>query len=542
MFRDTWRVRIERFARQSASGTAAALLALAIVLLFEAFGWLEVSELKLYDAVLRWRARTSFASRVRIVYVELDKLKDDEKDLEHIKPSALAAYLAPILGEKPTVVGLDILLGQNDTQLEQLVRGKRVVVVESPKYAGESPLQTLCRAGKTYQLTPPVGIPADLIGYADYSIDPDCVIRRASMYQQSTLIPDKGPAYRSSFPYLVTAFELRRLSPEHIYKPDGDDYRIGPARTRLSRLGSNAGGYRNLNNQAFEFLIDFRDRADSFLSCSLTAPDDCGRLGGSDPMVVLVGYRSEDNQRTPVGVISGVELHARVVSQLIRMGQGQSSQTVAVGFKWGSAWILLAALLASTYGTLARSSMRFGWGLLLNLAAIFAAGALLLAYASLWMPSAAAIVAACLAAPLARVLAARWYRIFISYASEDRETVARIYACLRAAGHSPWVDRERLQGGDEYPEELGAAIRDSDRFLACISPHSVVKAANADGVLAKELRQAFDAWDKRNRSSRYVVPVLLEPCEIPTEFQRQHCVRFFEGDGPQALRRALSWR
>ena len=58
--------------------------------------------------------------------------------------------------------------------------------------------------------------------------------------------------------------------------------------------------------------------------------------------------------------------------------------------------------------------------------------------------------------------------VFISFAYSDRDTAARIYDCFKSNGINPfWC--EQLAAGQDYPELLGEAIRNSKSFLLVVS-------------------------------------------------------------------------
>lgn len=81
--------------------------------------------------------------------------------------------------------------------------------------------------------------------------------------------------------------------------------------------------------------------------------------------------------------------------------------------------------------------------------------------------------------------------VFISYASEDASVAEAIERGLQSAGLSVWRDQSRLQGGQEFPAEIDAALRSAKCVLVCLSPAAVgmdwvraeMKIARARGCL-----------------------------------------------------------
>lgn len=64
-------------------------------------------------------------------------------------------------------------------------------------------------------------------------------------------------------------------------------------------------------------------------------------------------------------------------------------------------------------------------------------------------------------------------RIFLSYASQDREQAKAIYLALCEQGHKIFFDRADLPAGEEYHNRIRAAIERSHLFLLLISPNAV---------------------------------------------------------------------
>ncbi|MCX5993902.1 MAG: alpha/beta fold hydrolase [Chloroflexi bacterium] len=61
--------------------------------------------------------------------------------------------------------------------------------------------------------------------------------------------------------------------------------------------------------------------------------------------------------------------------------------------------------------------------------------------------------------------------VFISFAFPDKDAAARIYSCLKSNGISPfWC--EDLTAGQDYPQLLGEAVRNSKSFLLVVSNSS----------------------------------------------------------------------
>jgi len=125
--------------------------------------------------------------------------------------------------------------------------------------------------------------------------------------------------------------------------------------------------------------------------------------------------------------------------------------------------------------------------------------------------------------------------IFLSYAREDHAAVSGIYQRLRAAGFDPWMDTFNIIGGEEWERAISLAIAKSDLFLACLSPRS----AGKRGVLQKEIQDAVAKWKEKLPGDVYLIPVRLEPCELPERLSQFQAVDLYSADGWQRLNQAL---
>jgi len=108
-------------------------------------------------------------------------------------------------------------------------------------------------------------------------------------------------------------------------------------------------------------------------------------------------------------------------------------------------------------------------------------------------------------------------QVFVAYAVEDLAQIRRLARSLRAGGCVPWLDKEKLIPGQNWPRAIERAIQTSDAFLACFSPRSVVKR----GQFQSELRYALDCARRLPIEQIFVIPVRLEPCDVPRPIAEQ---------------------
>jgi hypothetical protein len=102
-------------------------------------------------------------------------------------------------------------------------------------------------------------------------------------------------------------------------------------------------------------------------------------------------------------------------------------------------------------------------------------------------------------------------QVFLAYVVEDLAPARRLCEALRAEGFSPWLDKEKLLPGQNWPRAIERAIEISDVFVACFSTRSIVKR----GQFQSELRYALDCARQRPLDETFVIPVRLEQCAVP---------------------------
>ena len=109
-------------------------------------------------------------------------------------------------------------------------------------------------------------------------------------------------------------------------------------------------------------------------------------------------------------------------------------------------------------------------------------------------------------------------QVFICYAKEDYTIVEHIYEKLVSRGHKPWMDKRNLLPGQDWEYEITRSIKASDFFIACMSNSSVSKR----GYVQKEVRFALDVLGEIPQGQIFLIPLRLEPCEVPPNLRFLH--------------------
>ena len=132
----------------------------------------------------------------------------------------------------------------------------------------------------------------------------------------------------------------------------------------------------------------------------------------------------------------------------------------------------------------------------------------------------------------------RYLRIFLCHASPDKPAVRQLYAKLKGDGFEPWLDEESILAGQDWELEITKALRACDVIIVCSSRQSV----NKEGYVQKEIRFALDRALEQPEGAIFLIPLKLQPCDLPERLNRYQWVKYYEEDGYQRLTRALRAR
>lgn len=126
-------------------------------------------------------------------------------------------------------------------------------------------------------------------------------------------------------------------------------------------------------------------------------------------------------------------------------------------------------------------------------------------------------------------------KVFLCHSSSDKAIVRSLYSRLRADAIKPWMDENDILPGQDWDLEIRKAIRERHMVLVCLSADAITKV----GYLQKEIRQVLDAADEQPEGTIFLIPVRLEPCNVPDRLRRWQWVDLFEDTGYDRLMLAL---
>ncbi len=306
-------------------------------------GWLERVELLLYDTVIAYTANGADAPPIVLVGANDEDLKRFGWPLPDDR---LVAAIESIAEAGAVAIGVDLYrdrpVGGGEEVLGDLLRRRTNVVFVSKLSSARQAAIEAPRAIRG----------SNQVGFADIPIDDDGVTRRALLFAE-----DEGRS-QTAFPMRLAlrALEARGIRPERA----GDGGRIRLGAGSLRPISDAEGPYFGVDSGGYQVLIDFRDNPDAFRRFSVADVLD-GRAAAQNfkGKVVIVGTASQsvkDFFTVPANRIRGdrqvfgIEVHAQVVAQLMRLAAGEGRQLLGLPRPLGAFWIALLAACAVVAG------------------------------------------------------------------------------------------------------------------------------------------------------------------------------------------------
>jgi len=116
-----------------------------------------------------------------------------------------------------------------------------------------------------------------------------------------------------------------------------------------------------------------------------------------------------------------------------------------------------------------------------------------------------------------RFVARNQPRVFIAYVEEDLRFAGKLYRAFAEHGLDPWLDKQMLMPGQNWPRAIENAIQTSDFFVACFSLRAVTKR----GSFHSELRYALACAAKIPLDEIFLIPLRLDDCPVPRRISKQ---------------------
>jgi len=435
-------------------GILIAALAGFIIIGVRAAGGFQFLELAMYDFYIRFQPQLS-KTDPRILLITLSETDIKKQGTHPIPDGILAKLLETVLSQKPRVIALDMY---RDIPVNP---GSEHLVKIFSEYQN---IITVKKLGN--KNTPGINQPYmvkdnSLVSSNDILVDSEGVVRRGLLF-----LDDGKEAYHS-FALMVA---LNYLKAEGI-APKSDPFnpeflRLG--NTTFVPLEKNDGGYIRMDARGYQFLLDFSGAKNSFSSISIS-----DILSGEfkpqniKDKIVIIGSTAESlkdfffipfQRSGDLGqVISGVELHAVIVSQLIgiAMNNRKLMRFMKEPYEW--LWIMVWSFSGYLMGLSLHSFPRF---VLSNIAG-FAAWILItfiLFKNSLWVP----VIPPAVAGLLSSILVTA----YLSYQEKTQRAILMQLFCSHVSkdvAESLWEQRDQfIKDGRPSPRKVTATVLFTD--------------------------------------------------------------------------------
>lgn len=326
------------------------IVALAIIGIRQAKG-LKVFELAAYDHLVRLSPPQKPDDRILIIGISESDIKKQKR--WPLSDRVIAQLLQQLQQHQPKVIGLDVYRdiphGVGHPELITQLAAKNVIVITKGEKIEVDAVSS-----------PPTVLP-EQVGFSDLVVDLDNVIRRNLLYVES-------PSGQNNFYSLALRVSLKYLSdlsdrPVE-FKATPEALKIGS--TSLSPLTANSGGYRLDESEALGWQILLRYHSPNSVARIVSLSDVLENKVDPDWIkgrIILVGYTApsvKDVFATPYSALqgknylmSGVEIHAQMVSQILGMVLDHQPQIRVlpewIEWLWILFWSLLGGLLIWQY-------------------------------------------------------------------------------------------------------------------------------------------------------------------------------------------------
>lgn len=414
-------------------------------------GLFQRAELFVYDRFLTWRpAQPAVDSRITVVAIT-------EEDIQRLKtfpvPDAtLAAVLESVASNGPAAVGVDLF---RDLQVGSAAEAERLsrVFHDHPNLLA---IQRL-GLGNAPSVAPPpfMGDIMEQVGFNDFSVD----YRIDETARRALLIMDEGQNYYS-MSLLAAMLFLQPRGMELEQDPAAPD-RLRLGKAELRPFETNDGAYVGADARGYQVLLDFKGpRVFPVFTLHdvLEGKVPAEKVRGKVVLIGAIASSLKDALSTPLGErYPGVQLHAHVVDQLLRMAL-DGEPCLGTWSEWQEAfWILFWCAAGAVTGSFLRSPLFLSVALGGAELALF--GSAWLAFRADWWllviaPGAAFAGAAVLTTSYGAYLERRERMLLMQLFS--RHVSAEI-------AHTIWEQRDQfLEGGRPRSQKLTATVLFTD--------------------------------------------------------------------------------
>ncbi|HZC02034.1 MAG TPA: toll/interleukin-1 receptor domain-containing protein [Gammaproteobacteria bacterium] len=124
-------------------------------------------------------------------------------------------------------------------------------------------------------------------------------------------------------------------------------------------------------------------------------------------------------------------------------------------------------------------------------------------------------------------------KVFLCYASEDRDQVEQLNQRLRTAGIDTWQDKQNLRAGDNWDRQLVHVIEKLVDYVVIVQ--TLAMTSQVEGYFYKEIDAVLERQKRFATGFRFVLPITLSTCEGMARLRDLHNISLYEPSGFASL-------
>ncbi|MBF0457765.1 MAG: adenylate/guanylate cyclase domain-containing protein [Nitrospirae bacterium] len=432
---------------------AITILICATVVTVRNYGYLQIielagGELAAYDRFLKFSVHGSKPDE-NVIIISMTEADIHRYGKWPITDQTMAELIEGLSQYNPGVIAVDIyrdipITPGSDNLTNVLRTLNNVVMVKKIGIDSEN------EVSGPYMIDDP-----DRVGFTDFPVDPDGVIRRGLLFA------DNGTTMSTSFSMLIAQMFLKSkdIMPQP-GTPNPAHMRLG--NTTFIPLRANDGGYVGGDMAGYQFLLNFRggqfNRYSLYDILEKRIPPNA--LSGRAVIIGVEAVSVKDYFSTPVKSIpatSGVELHALAASQIIRAALGGEKPMSFIDERYKWTWIFIWGIVGGALGLRIRSFARF-LALSAGAAVMLVSSAYAAFSSGLWIPVVPPALSLLFSASLVTA-----YKSYTEGA--DRAQIMQLFSrhVSKDVAEAIWNDRDSfLFNGRPRPLKLTATVLFTD--------------------------------------------------------------------------------
>ncbi|MEM0981693.1 MAG: CHASE2 domain-containing protein, partial [Cyanobacteria bacterium P01_H01_bin.58] len=211
-------------------------------------------------------------------------------------------------------------------------------------------------------IPPPATVPPERVGFNDFPVDPDGVIRRNLLFADANTTPNSETLYSFSLRLALAYLEAEAILP---VQSDVNPRYLALDGTDFYPIGPHFGGYRSIDNAGYQIMLQYRSQTDSVERLSLSdllsgqftnsmIRDRIVIIGTTAPSAKDLFYTPFSEAAAIDHLMPGVVLHVQATSQLLSHVLNEQPLPWQFPEALEIAWILLASGTGGALGWYAR--------------------------------------------------------------------------------------------------------------------------------------------------------------------------------------------